>query len=52
MDRLEKASHKAAEELYKSAAPSGGPQDGGTGQAPGAGEGKKENVVDAEYKQV
>jgi len=52
MERLEKASHKAAEELYKTAAPQGGPQDGGPGPAPGAGDGKKENVVDAEYKQV
>jgi molecular chaperone DnaK len=52
MERLEKASHKAAEELYKGAAPAGGPQDGGPGPAPGAGEPKKDNVVDAEYKQV
>jgi molecular chaperone DnaK len=56
-ERLEKASHKAAEELYKSAAPpSGGPQEGGPGPTPepgaGAGEPRKDNVVDAEYKQV
>ena len=53
MERLEKASHKAAEELYKTAAPAaGGPQDGGPGPTPGATEPKKDNVVDAEYKQV
>jgi molecular chaperone DnaK len=54
MERLEKASHKAAEELYKTAAP-------GPGQGPGAGPeagapppdaGKKDDVVDAEFKQV
>jgi molecular chaperone DnaK len=57
MERLEKASHKAAEELYKTAAP-GGP-DGGQGPTPpgAGGEGpeggaQKDNVVDAEYKQV
>jgi molecular chaperone DnaK len=51
MERLEKASHKAAEELYKTAAP-----DAGAGPAPGGApateEKKKENVVDAEFKQV
>ena len=52
MDRLEKASHKAAEELYKTAAPGaapGGPapQEGEPGE-----EKKKDNVVDAEFKQV
>jgi molecular chaperone DnaK len=56
MDRLEKASHKAAEELYKTAGP-GAPHDGGQGApgpTPGTGgeESKKDNVVDAEYKQV
>src|SRR5512143_1528279 len=52
VERLEKASHKAAEELYKSAgAPGGAPQDGGPQQQPQGG-GKKEDVVDAEYKQV
>jgi molecular chaperone DnaK len=52
VERLEKASHKAAEELYKSAGaggPDGGPQQPPPGQAPG---GKKDDVVDAEYKQV
>jgi molecular chaperone DnaK len=54
MERLEKASHKAAEELYKTAAP-GAPADGGPGpEAPpeGGDDKKKENVVDAEFKQV
>jgi molecular chaperone DnaK len=58
MDRLERASHKAAEELYKSAAP-GGPEAGAPGAgAPGGqpggapGEEKKPDVVDAEFKQV
>ena len=52
MDHLEKASHKAAEELYKTAAP-GGPTDGGGAPPPSDGEEKKkENVVDAEFKQV
>ena len=50
MERLEKASHKAAEELYKTAAP--GPDAGAP--PPPAGEEKKpqDNVVDAEFKQV
>ncbi len=50
-ERLEKASHKAAEELYKSATP--GPGAGPEGGAPPAGEEKKkDDVVDAEFKQV
>jgi molecular chaperone DnaK len=49
MERLEKASHKAAEELYKSAP---GPTPGGDGQASPPGEKPKDNVVDAEFKQV
>ena len=57
MEQLEKASHKAAEELYKTAAAPGGPArpaGGRPGSAPpGAGEEKKkDNVVDAEFKQV
>jgi molecular chaperone DnaK len=55
MERLEKASHKAAEELYKSAPADAGANPG----APGAGgdapkpEGEKQgDVVDAEFKQV
>ncbi len=54
MERLEKASHKAAEELYKTAAPGAAPgPDGGAGGPPPPGEEKKpDNVVDAEFKQV
>ncbi len=54
MERLEKASHKAAEELYKTAAPGAAPgPDGGPGAPPPPGEEKKpDNVVDAEFKQV
>ncbi len=55
VERLEKASHKAAEELYKTAgaAQAQAPgQDGATPQPPPDGGGKKEDVVDAEYKQV
>jgi molecular chaperone DnaK len=50
-ERLEKASHKAAEELYKTAQPGPGPggPEGGAGPAE---EPKKDNVVDAEFKQV
>ncbi len=55
MERLEKASHRAAEELYKTAAP-GGPDGGAGATPPGGGPGgedkPKDNVVDAEYKQV
>jgi molecular chaperone DnaK len=54
MEQLEKASHKAAEELYRAAgtagAPGAGPEAGP--QPPPPGEEKKEDVVDAEYKQV
>ncbi|HEU4384260.1 MAG TPA: molecular chaperone DnaK [Anaeromyxobacteraceae bacterium] len=48
VERLERASHKAAEELYKTA----GPQAGGPGEAPKQDEKKKDDVVDAEFKQV
>ena len=49
-ERLEKASHKAAEELYKAAAPPpGNPPEGGEKPAD---EKKKDDVVDAEFKQV
>jgi molecular chaperone DnaK len=57
-ERLEKASHRAAEELYKSAGAgaAGGPGAGGSDGAPkppgGDAGGKKDDVVDAEYKQV
>ena len=50
-ERLEKASHKAAEELYKSASPGPGARPGGR-RAPPAEEKKKDDVVDAEFKQV
>jgi molecular chaperone DnaK len=50
MDRLEKASHKAAEELYKSA-PAQPPGSDGAPPPP-AEEKPKDNVVDAEFKQV
>jgi molecular chaperone DnaK len=49
VERLEKASHKAAEELYKSADAAGAAPTEGAPKPP---EGKKEDVVDAEYKQV
>ena len=54
MERLEKASHRAAEELYKTAAPGGDGAGGPTPPPGGAGgeEKPKDNVVDAEYKQV
>jgi molecular chaperone DnaK len=54
MEKLEKASHRAAEELYKGAAPQGpGPgAEGGPGAGAPADEKKKDNVVDAEFKQV
>jgi molecular chaperone DnaK len=50
-ERLEKASHKAAEELYKSATPPAGAAPEGGAPPPGA-EQKKDDVVDAEFKQV
>jgi molecular chaperone DnaK len=56
MEKLEKASHRAAEELYKGTAPGGpgaaGPGAGGPEAAPEGDEKKKDNVVDAEFKQV
>ena len=52
MERLEKASHKAAEELYKTA-PAEGAQGGAPGAEPPKPEGEKQgDVVDAEFKQV
>jgi molecular chaperone DnaK len=54
-ERLERASHKAAEELYKTAGgqPGGAAGPGGPEQQPPPGDvGKKDDVVDAEYKQV
>jgi len=55
MDRLEHASHKAAEELYRTAAPGapgGEGAGGGAGPKPGGEQEKKPDVVDAEFKQV
>jgi molecular chaperone DnaK len=53
LEKLEKASHKAAEELYKSAGtpPAGGPAPGGE-PPPQQPEKKGDDVVDAEFKQV
>jgi len=48
-ERLERASHKAAEELYRSAP---APGTGGDGQGRPPEEKPKDNVVDAEFKQV
>jgi molecular chaperone DnaK len=53
-ERLQKASHKMAETLYRSAAGAQGGGDGGEapagGSAPGAGGGGgKDDVIDAEY---
>ena len=52
-ERLQKASHKMAEALYKNAAASGGGEGGEPtpGGAPGGGEpgGNKDDVIDAEY---
>ncbi len=47
-ERLEKASHRAAEELYKSA----GQAQGSGGEKPKDEGPKKDDVVDAEFKQV
>jgi molecular chaperone DnaK len=51
-ERLEKASHKMAEALYKAAGGSGGAQENmGGGEPPSGGDsaGKKDDVIDAEY---
>jgi molecular chaperone DnaK len=61
VQKLEQASHKAAEEMYRAAgaAPTGGPTAQGPSAAPGSSaqpqggagqEGKKEDVVDAEFR--
>ena len=53
VNQLEQASHKAAEELYKTAPSDGGaPPSGGNGQAEPKPEEKKEDVVDAEFRQT
>ena len=51
-EKLEKAGHKAAEELYKGAGQQGGPGSGPGAEPPKPGEPKKDDVVDAEFKQV
>ena len=53
LEKLEKASHKAAEELYRAAAPAPGAAPG-SGAAPPPEKEKKggDDVVDAEFKQV
>ncbi len=52
-DKLTQASHKLAEAMYRAAGPAPG-QDGGAPKtdAPPAGDGKKDNVVDAEFVDV
>jgi molecular chaperone DnaK len=54
VEKLEKASHKAAEEMYKAAGASGGPPPpgaGGPSAAPGSqATPKKDDVVDAEFR--
>ena len=52
-ERLEKASHKMAEALYKAAGGSGGAQANASGDNPaGDGAGKKDDVIDAEYTET
>jgi molecular chaperone DnaK len=52
-ERLEKASHKMAEALYKAAGGSGGAQENaGGGPTVGDGAGKKDDVIDAEYTEA
>jgi molecular chaperone DnaK len=58
-DRLEKASHKMAEALYKAAggtdgaqASAGGAGAGAAGGAAGDGSTKKDDVIDAEYTEA
>jgi len=54
-DRLQAASHKLAEAMYKATSaqtpPAGGPAPGGNGEA-GAQQKKDEGVIDAEYVDV
>ncbi|HEX4621398.1 MAG TPA: Hsp70 family protein, partial [Myxococcaceae bacterium] len=56
VEKLEKASHKAAEEMYKAAGAAGNPPPpGADGPSAGAGPGsqatpKKDDVVDAEFR--
>ena len=48
-ERLQQASHKLAEAMYRSAAQSGASQAGAGGQSGGAGEAKEDEVIDTEY---
>ena len=50
MEQLTQVQHKAAEAIYKTAGPSGGPgQPGGPGASqPGGGAGPTDDVIDAE----
>jgi molecular chaperone DnaK len=53
VDRLTTASHKLAEAMYKaSTPPPGGPPPETGGPTPGSDDGKKDNVVDAEFVDV
>ncbi|HEY0706217.1 MAG TPA: molecular chaperone DnaK [Polyangia bacterium] len=51
-ERLQKASHKMAEVLYKAAGGTEGAQAGDGGATPGAGGGGKDDVIDAEYTET
>ena len=53
-ERLEKASHKMAEALYKAAGGTEGAQASAGGPTPPAGDGagKKDDVIDAEYTET
>jgi molecular chaperone DnaK len=54
-ERLTTASHKLAEAMYRATSTQGASQEqpaGAAGQAPGADQGKKDNVVDAEFVDV
>jgi molecular chaperone DnaK len=52
-ERLEKASHKMAEALYKAAGGSGGAQESAGSEPPaGDGAGKRDDVIDAEYTET
>jgi len=58
-DKLTQASHKLAEAMYRTAAPQGGAPGSGADPQPetppsgdGAGQAKKDNVVDAEFVDV
>jgi molecular chaperone DnaK len=54
-ERLQKASYKMAEQMYKGAAPTGGEPGGGGGGAPGASDAQttqeQKDVIDAEFEE-